>query len=208
MIDLSLYLVTDPELTADTGLTTVVRQAVAGGVSVVQVRDKTADVQGLRDQVAQLRRAGVWVPIIVNDSVEGAIGADGVHLGQGDADPVRARQVLGPQAIIGLSVTSVQQAQAALRLPAGTLDYLGVGPVWPTATKPDHAPALGMAGVREVVTWAGGLPCVAIGGVTTGPRLQSLRGTGVVGVCVVSAICAAPDPQAAAAELRTEWKAR
>lgn len=200
-----LYLATDPELTRSRGLATVVAQAVAGGVSTVQIRDKHADDDALVHTVAEVRRAGVTVPILVNDSVAAAAHADGVHLGQSDADPVRARRELGPAAVIGLSVSDAEQLHGAAALPPGTLDYLGVGPVWATATKPDTATPLGPDGVAELAA-ATALPMFAIGGITPGERVRALRGLGLAGICVVSAVCAAPDPRAAAHDLLGEWE--
>lgn len=209
-LDLSLYLVTDSELAASHGLVGMVRSAVAGGVSVVQLRDHDAsDDEFLalgRMLVQVLRDTGV--PLIVNDRVRlvASIGADGAHIGQGDIPVLDARRMLGPAAYLGLSCTTLEQVQAAADLPEGTVDYLGLGPVWATATKPDHAAPLGPAGLAPLVeaAAAAGLPSVAIGGI--GPdQLPRLATSGVDGIAVVSAICAAEDPQDAASRLRDAW---
>ena len=207
-VDYSLYLVTDPEMSARLGLARVVEQAVLGGVTLIQVRAKGADVAAVSRQVREIRDVVSTVPVIVNDSVQAAVesGADGVHLGQSDGDPVQARAALGPSGVVGLSVSTTSEIDAARRLPVGTLDYLGVGPVWATGTKANAAQPLLPHGIARLVHAAEPLACVAIGGVTR-PRVAQLRGLGLAGICVVSAICAADDPRAAAEELRQEWEA-
>ncbi len=199
--DLSLYLVTDPEMTARRGLLDTVREAVAGGVTIVQLRDKTSPARTMaeagRALLALLRPLGV--PLVVNDRIDvaHAIGAAGVHVGQGDLPPAAARAILGPQAIIGLSITD----QAELPTVDGAVDYVGLGPLFPTGTKTDAAPALGETAFRTI---RGRLaqPVVAIGGITLANVPRTLA-AGADGVAVVSAICAAPDPRAAAQALRT-----
>lgn len=205
-LDYSLYLVTDAQMCGQRGLADVVAQAVHGGVTLVQVRAKGAEVGTFLRQVQAIRDVVPTVPIIVNDSVPAAVesGADGVHLGQSDGDPVRARAVLGPSRVIGLSVSTVEEVEAARRLPAGTLDYVGVGPVWATNTKADAAGPLRPEGVARLVEVAQPISCVAIGGVSRS-RVRELRGLDLAGICVVSAICAATDPLAAAEDLRREW---
>ncbi|MCP8937961.1 thiamine phosphate synthase [Alsobacter sp. SYSU M60028] len=195
--DLSLYLVTDPGLTASRDLPELVRAAVRGGVSLVQLRDKTSPDDVFAEQaralIAVLRPLGV--PLIVNDRVEVArwIGADGVHVGQDDADPRQVRERMGPDAIVGLSAGTPEEFAAA---PLDVVDYLGVGPVFATATKPDHDPPLGVAGLAALARIAP-LPTVAIGGIGAS-NAAAVRATGVNGIAVVSAICAAADPEAAA----------
>jgi thiamine-phosphate pyrophosphorylase len=202
-LDLRLYLVTDTGLCGARGVPATVTAAVRGGVTAVQVRDPEASTRalcGLARAVADVL-AGTGVPLLVNDraDVARAVGAHGVHLGQQDLDPGAARDLLGQDAVVGLSVSGPADVTAAHRLPAGTVDYLGVGPVHRTATKPDAAPALGLAGTAEVAAGTT-LPCVAIGGIH--PRnVAEVRRTGVAGVAVVSAICAADDPARAARHL-------
>jgi thiamine-phosphate pyrophosphorylase len=200
---LRLYLVTDRALCGQRGVVETVRQALAGGVTIVQLRDHEATTRELLDIARQLRQvtADFGVPFIVDDRLDVALaaGADGVHLGQSDLHPVDARRIAGPDFVIGHSVSSLAEVAAVQEWPAGTVDHLGVGPVRATPTKPDAAPALGISGVRDVIA-ATSLPTVAIGGITfadVGP----LRAAGVDGVAVVSAICAAPDPTEAAREL-------
>jgi len=196
--DLSLYLVTDRSCEAR--LPEVVHAAVRGGVSLVQLRDPQAKTGALIAQARALRAllAPLHIPLIINDRVDVALaaGADGVHVGQSDMRPEDARALLGPGRLIGLSVSTRQQLSAAdLR----AVDYLGVGPVYDTPTKPDADPAIGCAGLRELAATCQ-LPAVAIGGIHAGNAAQVIE-AGVQGVAVVSAICAASDPERAARDL-------
>ncbi|MFN8080869.1 MAG: thiamine phosphate synthase [Kineosporiaceae bacterium] len=205
-LDLSLYLVTDTALCGEVGVVATVRAAVANGVSLVQLRDPDADDAGFvalgRALVAELR--GTGVPLIVNDRVHlaEAIGAAGAHVGQGDLDAAEARRVLGPDAVLGLSVQTLAHVETARGL--GTaIDYLGVGPVWAQDTKPDAAPPGGLNLLRDIVI-ASPWPCVAIGGIG-GERVAAVRRTGAAGVAVVSAICGRPDVASATAQMRRTW---
>ncbi|MGY1594312.1 thiamine phosphate synthase [Geodermatophilus sp. SYSU D00708] len=205
--DPTLYLVTDTELARPRPVADVVRAAVAGGVTAVQVRDKTASRRQLLALTRAVQAALVDRPdvaVVVNDAVDVALLAGaGVHVGQDDLPPAEVRRLLGPGAPLGLSVTCAPDLHAALALPPGTVDLVGIGPVWATPTKPDAAPGLGLAGTRELAAAArsAGLVAVAIGGIDTA-RAAEVAATGVDGICVVSAVCAAPDPAAAARELR------
>ena len=196
-LDLSLYLVTDPRLCARYGLVETVVAAVRGGVTIVQLRDKQASDGELIDQARQLKAAlaGSGVPLIINDRLTVAIesGADGLHLGQSDGDVVAARAAMGEQAILGLSVQN--HAQLA-RLDPAPLDYLGLGPVFATSTKHDHAQPLGFDGLAALVA-ASPLPAVAIGGLEA-QHVDKIRAAGAKGPAVVSAICGQADPEAAA----------
>ncbi|MFT3828711.1 MAG: thiamine phosphate synthase [Opitutaceae bacterium] len=199
--DLSLYLVTDPEMTARRGLLETVREAVAGGATMVQLRDKNAPARAL----AEIGRALLTllrphaVPLLVNDRVDvaHAIGADGVHVGQDDLSPAAARAILGPQAIIGLSITKADE----LGTVDETVDYVGLGPLFPTGTKSDAAPALGEAAFSAIRRQLA-CPAAAIGGINRSNLARTIA-AGADGVALVSALCAAPDPRAAARELRT-----
>jgi thiamine-phosphate pyrophosphorylase len=205
-LDLSLYLVTDPALCAARGLLETVHAAVQGGVSVVQLRDKQATDAELVEQGRALKAAlaGTGVPLIINDRVEvaAAVGADGVHVGQGDEGILAARALLGRDAVIGLSIQSVEQARV---VEPGTIDYVGIGPVFGTATKPDHARPLGFDGLAEV-RGAIALPAVAIGGLKA-VHVPDVLNAGCDGLAVVSAICGAADPSAAAEQIRAELRA-
>lgn len=206
-LDLSLYLVTDTILCGQLGVAATVSAAVGAGVTVVQLRDiDTSDDELVslgREVTAALR--GTGVPLIVNDRVHlvDAIGADGVHVGQSDLTIDQARALVGPTAYLGLSVQTLEQVIVARRYSSGTLDYLGVGPVWGTATKLDAAAPGGPKALGQI-TSASPWPCVAIGGITP-ERLSLVRGAGAAGVAVVSAICAQPDVAAATRTLRTGW---
>ena len=195
--DLSVYLITDPLLCAGRGLIETARAAVRGGVKIVQLRDKTASDAALISQGRALKQAlaGSGALVIVNDRVEvaRAIGADGVHVGQSDAAAADARKALGPDAIIGLSIQTTEHAAA---LDLAMVDYIGVGPVFATATKPDHAPPLGFDGLARVCT-ASALPAVAIGGLSAA-HARAVFAAGARGLAVVSGICAAEQPEAAA----------
>lgn len=206
-VNLSLYLVTDTGLCGPRGVPATVQAAVAGGVTVVQLRDPGATDAHFVALVVAVREvlAGTGVPLIIDDRVHLVqdIGADGVHVGQRDMPPAQARQLLGPDAMVGLSVSTIEQVRTARGLGDGVLDYLGVGPVWPTATKPDHGTPIGPGGVAAVAA-ASPWPVVAIGGITT-KRTGMLRHSGAAGVAVVSTVCAAEEPAVAAASLRAAW---
>lgn len=180
-----------------------VRDALQSGVSGVQLRDKHSDTRCLiaRTQTL-LRLARPWgVPVIVNDRADVALaaGADGVHLGQSDMPLAQARALLGPQAIIGLSVERPEQLQQADALAA---DYIAVSPLLDTPTKTDTAPAWGLEGLRHA-RQATRAPLVAIGGIGA-DNLAEVWATGVDGVAVVRAISATPDTGAATAALRAQ----
>ena len=205
--DLSLYLVTDPALAGSRPLEEIVAAAIAGGATLVQLRDPHAKGRALAQIGLRLlsvtRPAGV--PLIVNDraDVAFAIGAQGVHLGQSDMDAADARRMLGPDAIIGLSVANARELEASRHaLPA--VDYLGVGPVFVTGTKSDAGDAIGLAGIgwmRRAVD----LPLVAIGGIGEG-NAADVVAAGCDGVAVVSAIIGAQYPQKASAQLAAAVK--
>lgn len=198
--DLSLYLVLDPDLSLPLGMVETARLAVAGGVTMVQLRDKNASTVQMIETGRALKAAlhGTGVPLIVNDDVEAAIaiGADGLHVGQGDMDAQTARRRIGPDMILGLSVET--EALAAAVDPA-VVDYVGAGPVFATATKPGHKPPVGMKGLDRLVA-ATPLPAVAIGGLKV-DHVEAVLRAGAQGLAVVSAICGQPDPRAAALEL-------
>jgi thiamine-phosphate pyrophosphorylase len=199
--DLSVYLVTDPELAGARGVVGTVEAAIAGGATLVQLRDPHAKTRALvetaRAIVAVTRPAGV--AFIVNERVDVALaaGADGVHVGQADMAVVDARALIGPDLILGLSITG--EADLAAADLAG-VDYLGVGPVYATGTKPDAAPPMAIGGLQAIAARTA-LPIVAIGGLHAGNAAEVVA-AGADGVAVVSAISAAPDPEAAARELR------
>jgi thiamine-phosphate pyrophosphorylase len=200
-LDLSLYLVTDPGLCAEQGLVETVVAAVRGGVTVVQLRDKHASDGEMIDQARRLKAAlaGSGVPLIINDRLAVALesGADGLHIGQDDGEVAIARADLGEQALLGLSVQTLAQLA---RVDAERLDYLGLGPVFATPSKHDHAEPLGFAGLATLVA-ASPLPAVAIGGLKA-EHTAAVRQAGARGLAVISAICGRSDSEAAARAFR------
>ena len=203
-LDLSLYLVTDPALCAERGLEATVMAAVRGGVSVVQLRDKHASDEEMIAQAIRLKALldEYEVPLIINDRIEVALasGADGLHIGQSDGDPVEARRRLGEDALIGLSVQTLEQLKA---VDVERIDYLGLGPVYATPTKPDHAAPLGIEGLTQLVR-SSPLPTVAIGGISLANAGEVLT-SGTDGLAVVSALCSAEDPAAAAQQYLAQY---
>jgi len=197
---LRLYLATDPELTAGRDLCEVVAAAVAAGVTLVQLRDKRADGRCLFETACRLRevtrRHGV--PLIINDRVDVMLAAraDGVHVGPTDLPLAHVRALAGG-AIVGYSVTCLDDLAEAERHGA---DYIGIGPVFPTPTKPDAAAAVGLAGIEAMVA-ATSIPSVAIGGITPA-NCAAVMGAGVDGVCVIRAILGHADVAAATGAFR------
>jgi thiamine-phosphate pyrophosphorylase len=199
--DPTLYLVTDPVLCARGGVVETVAAALAGGVTAVQLRDKTASDADMLALAARLKAilAPRRVPLIVNDRIDVAIasGADGLHVGQADVDAAQARRRLPAGAILGLSVERVEHMAG---VDPAVVDYVGAGPVFATSTKPDHAAPIGLDGLATIVR-ASPVPVVAIGGLDA-RHVASVFATGAKGLAVVSAICAAEDPAIAAANFR------
>ncbi|MBA3798351.1 MAG: thiamine phosphate synthase [Geodermatophilaceae bacterium] len=207
-LDLSVYLVTDTRMCGRFGVVPTVIDAVSAGVTAVQLRDPQSSDEEFVALGTQLRKSldGTGVPLLVNDRVHLAaeMGASGAHVGQGDVHPLSARDVLGADAYLGLSVQTVDHVDKALQLPAGTLDYLGVGPVWRQSTKPDAGEPCSPEALAHIVRrspW----PCVAIGGVDAA-RAATVRRAGAAGMAVVSAICGRSDAAAATRNLRDAWE--
>lgn len=198
---LKLYLATDRGLTAGRDLGELVAEAVAAGVTLVQLRDKHAGGQELYETACRLRAVTrrLGVPLIINDRVDVmlAAGADGVHVGATDL-PLAHVRALAPGRLVGYSVTGAVDLDVARR---GGADYVGIGPVFVTSTKPDASPALGLAGLRQLAA-AAGLPCVAIGGITPA-NCAAVLAAGAEGVCVISAILGQADVAAAVKRFRT-----
>ena len=199
-LDLSLYLVTDPHLLGERSLSDVVDEAVAGGVSMVQLRDKMAEARDLLDLARELKALldPKDVPLVVNDRVDVAAAAEvGCHIGQTDLPAEAARAILGEDVILGLSIDRVEQTPAA---DPACLDYIAHGPFLTTGTKPDAGSPVGIDGIRKVRSLTA-LPLVAIGGIDAANASDAIR-AGADGVAVVSAVMAAEDPRAAASLLR------
>jgi thiamine-phosphate pyrophosphorylase len=188
-----LYLVTDRKLAGARGLAGIVREAIAGGVTLVQLREKSSPHTTFVNEARALAEVchAQDVPLIINDDIDVALeaGADGVHLGQSDASPEEARARLGPEAIIGLSVENATQARTA----ALDIAYLAASPVFATPTKTDTARPLGLDGLRTLRRCCD-KPLVAIGGIDLSNALTVLQ-AGADGIAVVSAIMAAADPR-------------
>ncbi|KAK5050542.1 hypothetical protein LTR84_003823 [Exophiala bonariae] len=213
-IDYTLYLVTDstPAILGDKDIVQVVEQAIQGGVSIVQYRDKHSDTGTLISTATRLHAITKKynVPLLINDRLDvcQAVGVEGVHIGQDDISCVEARKILGSKAIIGVTASSVEEAAKAIKDGA---DYLGIGTTFATPTKTDTKSIIGTKGLQEILgtTETGtekSIPCVAIGSInaTNVQRVlhQSAHGTNRLnGVAIVSAIMASVDPQASAKEL-------
>jgi thiamine-phosphate pyrophosphorylase len=199
-IDYSLYLVTDRGLARGRAMLDIVRAAVQGGVTCVQLREKTCATREFIEEALAvkefLRSRGV--PLIINDRLDVAlaVGADGVHLGQKDMPLAAARAIVTDTMRIGISAESLADAVAAQQ---GGADYLGVSPIFATPTKTDAAAPLGFAGL-QTIRRAVHIPIVGIGGLNRQNAAAVVR-CGADGVAVVSAIVAAEDPEQAAREL-------
>jgi thiamine-phosphate pyrophosphorylase len=192
--DYRLYLVTDRDLCRGRHLLEVIKEAVRGGVTVVQLREKDLPCRKFVDIAREVKIFLVQnnVPLIINDraDVALAIEADGIHVGQEDMHVRDVRKLVGPEMTIGLSVNTVAQAQEANHLP---IDYIGVGPLYPTRTKKDAKKPLFPEGFK-VIRKISLHPVVAIGGISVGTAAEVMR-AGAHGLAVVSDICAADSPQ-------------
>jgi len=197
---LHLHLVTDSALCGPRGILAVVEAAVRGGVTCVQLREKSLDTRAFVERARALKAwlLPLGVPLLINDRVDVALacGADGVHVGQNDMAPEDVRRLM-PRGLIGLSVESLAQLDAAERAP---VDYYGISPVFATRSKHDAAPALGLPGLRAIRAGTR-RPLVAIGGIDASNAAQVMA-AGADGLAVVSALCSSADPEAAARDLR------
>jgi thiamine-phosphate pyrophosphorylase len=200
-IDYSLYLVTDARLSGGRSNRQVIAAAIRGGATLVQYREKNASTRSMIDEALQLRELcrAEGVAFIVNDRVDLALAvdADGVHVGQDDLPASLARKLIGPGKILGVSAENVEQARAAI---ASGADYLGVGALFATATKPDAGNPIGIRGLESIVR-ASTVPIVGIAGINASNAAGVIR-AGAAGVAVVSAVVSAPDVERAARELR------
>jgi thiamine-phosphate diphosphorylase len=199
---LRLYVLTDQTLEAGRDVEFVVGQAIEGGASAIQLRWKSGPLsEALRSgQTLRALCRDTGVPFVVNDRVDLALalGADGVHLGVEDLPVAVAREIAGDRLIIGYSPETVEDAIVAERSGA---DYLGVGPIFGTATKADAGNAVGTGHLTEIVR-AVSIPVVGIGGITAS-NAPGVIAAGAVGVAVISAVIGARDVQAAARDIRT-----
>ena len=201
-----LYLILDPAVAGSRPLEEIARQALRQGIRTFQLRVKTPETGVLYELASRLapviQAAGGMV--IINDrcDVALAVGADGVHLGQEDLPVAEARALMGPQRIIGLSTHTLAQA---LEAEAEGADYLGFGPIFPSSTKSNPEPVVGIEQLREVRSRVG-LPIVAIGGINAG-NIRAVFDAGSEAPAVLSAVLAAPDPVRAIADLMTALQA-
>lgn len=204
MIDYSVYLVTDRGLARGRSLASIVEEAVEGGVTCVQLREKNCSTREFMDEARSLKRvlAPFSIPLIINDRIDIAlaIDAEGVHLGQQDMTIEDARRVAQDSLVIGISAESLEDA---IRAEWQGADYIGISPVFSTPTKPDTAPPLGLAGVK-LLSAAVSIPTVGIGGINR-DNAASVIQAGADGIAVVSAIVSAEDPAGATRELKEQY---
>ena len=204
-IDLRLYALVDPAVAGGRTLTDLAK-LIARSATLVQLRDKHGSTRAIMEEARSLRAVlePAGVPLLINDRVDVALAAeaDGVHIGQDDMTPKDARLLLGRTAIIGLSLSTVQQAHAA---PLELIDYVGIGAVFPTGSKDDAKAPIGVSGLRDIVQAVRarkpGFPICAISGITAGNGAETIE-AGADGVAVISALSRAADPAQAARELR------
>jgi thiamine-phosphate pyrophosphorylase len=205
-IDLRLNAIVDPERAGGHQLADLARACARGGATLVQLRDKLSATRALIEEARAIKEAlaNLGVPFVVNDRVDVALaaGADGVHVGPEDMAVKDARQLLGPDAIVGLSIKSVAEAEAA---PLALIDYVGSGGVYATASKQQNNRPIGPTGLARIIAVlrrrAPDLPVCGIAGIDA-DNAGEVIAAGADGVAVISALSLAPDPAAAARALR------
>ena len=205
-VDLRVYALVDPEHAGGHDLTDLARQVALGGATLVQLRDKRSDTRPMVERARAIKAvlAPLGVPLLINDRVDVALasGADGVHVGQSDMVVEDARRLLGREAIIGLSIKTVAQAEAA---PIELLDYVGIGGVFATSSKDNTAAPIGPAGLARIAAIfrrrAPTFPLCGIAGIDATNAADAIA-AGADGVAVISALALARDPRAAARDLR------
>ncbi|MEN6390115.1 MAG: thiamine phosphate synthase [Syntrophomonas sp.] len=206
-IDYTLYLVTDRRFLRGRSLIDEVLKSVRGGVSMVQLREKEAGSREFYQVALSLKTAlqESGVPLIINDRLDiaMAVDADGLHIGQEDLPLSEVIRLWGKEKIIGLSVSSLEEAREGEKGGAG---YLGLGPVYATATKTDAADPTGLMLLSEVKSSVN-IPVVAIGGIDMS-NLAAVRDNGADGAAVVSCLMDAPDIEKSAREMVELWKNR
>jgi thiamine-phosphate pyrophosphorylase len=205
-LDLRLNAIVDPERAGGFELADLAARCVRGGATLVQLRDKRSETRALIAKARAIKHAlsSFAAPFVINDRVDVAMaaGADGVHLGHDDMAAEDARRLLGSRAIIGLSIKSVEEAEAA-RL--DVVDYVGSGGVYATSSKQQKSAPIGPAGLARIIATlrrrAPGLPVCGIAGIDAGNAAEVIAAGGD-GVAVISALSLVPDPEAAARRLR------
>lgn len=199
-IDYSVYLVTDHRNKTDEEFLKIIEEAIKGGTSIVQLREKTASTKDFYQLALKVKEitSKYDVPLLINDRIDIAIAVDseGVHIGQDDMPADIARKIIGENKILGVSASTVEEAKKAQEDGA---DYIGSGAVFPTATK-DDADSVSKEELKEIVDSID-IPVVAIGGITL-ENAESLKDTGIAGFSVVSAIMSADNPKEASQKLR------
>jgi thiamine-phosphate pyrophosphorylase len=206
-LDISLYVLADPAVARGKPLDALAAAAAKGGATLVQLRDKLGATRQLIDGALAIKQAlrGFGVPLIVNDRADVmlAAGADGIHVGRDDLDPGTARRLLGPRAIIGVSIKNESDIS---KLPVGAVDYACIGGVFATGSKDNPDPPIGLDGLRHLCKLlrarAPQLPVGAIAGINE-ENATAVIGAGAEGIAVISAVIAADDAEAAARRLRT-----
>lgn len=205
-VHLRLNAIVDPERANGRSLAELTRMVVAGGATLIQLRDKHGSTRRMIEEARAIKAAlaGTGVPLVINDRVDVALiaEADGVHVGQDDMRAEDARRLLGPKAIIGVSIKTVALANAA---PLDVLDYAGVGGVYATTSKDNPNAPIGVAGLRDIVAALRArkkdFPIVGIAGIDASNAAPVIE-AGADGVAVISALSMKSDPAAAARELR------
>ncbi len=199
-LDVSLYVIIDKAFLGNRNIIDITKQIVKGGATTIQLRAKdtpTAEVVTMGSKMMQVIDGKI--PLIINDDVKAAItiGADGVHVGQKDLEALKARKLIGPNKILGVSASTVAQAKKAQHEEA---DYIGAGPIYPTLTKTDADLPIGLDGLRAIKESVS-IPVVAIGGITLENAIEVAKITD--GLAIISAILKAEDAQLATEQLST-----
>ena len=199
-IDYSVYLVTDRRNKTDEEFLNIIEEAIKGGTTIVQLREKTASTKEFYDLALRVKEitSRYDVPLLINDRIDIALAVDseGVHIGQDDMPADIAREIIGDDKILGVSASTVEEAKKA---EIDSADYIGSGAVFPTATK-DDADSVSKKELKEIVDSID-IPVVAIGGITV-ENAHTLKGSGIAGFSVVSAIMSAEDPKEASEKLK------
>ena len=199
-IDYSVYLVTDRRNKTDEEFLNIIEEAIKGGTTIVQLREKTASTKEFYDLALKVKEitSRYDVPLLINDRIDIALAVDseGVHIGQDDMPAGIAREIIGEDKILGVSASTVEEAKKA---EIDSADYIGSGAVFPTATK-DDADSVSEEELKEIVDSID-IPVVAIGGITI-ENANTLKGSGIAGFSVVSAIMSAEDPKEASKKLK------
>ena len=204
-IDYRVYLVLDPDLTAQLGMVETALAAAQAGAGLIQLRAPQWKKRAYFECAVSLKNAlkPYGIPLIIDDHVDVALAAkaDGVHVGQKDLPVEAVRQLVGPNMIVGLSINNMAQLQA---MDPNLVDYIGVGPVYTTTTKKDAAAPIGIEGLSAIAQQSP-VPVVGIGGINE-TRTVEIAQTAAHGVAVISAICGQADPAQATAKLLVAWQ--